>query len=234
MSDCLAIIVPVMKRPQNAHPFMASLRMSMSEPRTVYAICDSGDDPTLGAWAGEGAVTLLCPNGSTFPIKAQYGYEQTRSEWIMLVGDDVRFARGWWTEVMKVACFNPEAQLIATNDMHNPFVTAGVHATHPVIKRSWVDESGASWDGPGHIVHTGYNHAYCDDEWSMKAKMEGVFAPALEARVDHLHPTWQQGPWDDVYALGIDQYGQDGQLYEERRRCAERRLFREQGRGTTR
>lgn len=216
----LAIIVPVMRRPHNAHPFMASLRMSMTEPRTVYAVCDPGDDPTIGAWAGEGAVTLICPNGSTFPIKVQYAYTETKSEWIMLVGDDVRFARGWWAEVMKVACMNPEAQLISTNDMHNPFVTAGIHATHPVIRRSWVDECGASWDGPGHIAHVGYSHAYVDEEWTTKARMDGVFAPALAARVDHLHPTWSGSAWDDVYALGIEHYGEDHELFNMRHQHA--------------
>lgn len=216
----LSVIVPVMRRPQNAPLFMRSLRRTDAAPRTVYAVCDEEDEPTIQAWAQEGAVIVVSRYGASFPCKAQYAYEEmVPTEWVFLCGDDVSFKDGWWAEAMRVAQMEPTACLIATNDLHNPFVTAGTHATHPIIKTSYIDTSGASWDGPGTIAHMGYHHAYCDNEWTEKARLEGVFAPALASIVEHRHPTWGTAPWDDTYARGIDQYGEDGLLYEERRRC---------------
>lgn len=228
MAD-LTIIVPVMKRPQNATRFMRSLRRTDAWPCRVMAVVDEDDEATIQAWWEENAVMLVSAYGPTFPNKAQYAYEMMGStEWIFLCGDDVTFTDGWWREAMKVASMEPDACLIAINDTHNPFVTAGVHATHPLIKRSWVEKSGASWDGPGVLVHQGYFHSYCDNEWTEKARMEGVFAPALASIVEHRHYSWGGAPFDPIYELPIEHLHADGQLYEERKRSAER-LRRFQG-----
>jgi hypothetical protein len=217
----LSVIVPVMKRPQNAVLFMRSLRRTDAAPRTVYAVCDEEDEQTIAAWAQEGAVIVISRYGSSFPRKAQYAYEEMApTTWVFLCGDDVSPKDGWWREAMKVAEMEPDACLISTNDLHNPFVTAGIHATHPIIKTSWIDECGASWDGPGSIAHMGYHHAYVDNEWTEKAKMDDVFAPALASIVEHRHPTWGTAPWDDTYGRGIEKYAEDGLLFETRLRAA--------------
>ena len=53
--------------------------------------------------------------------------------------------------------------------MSNPRVISGEHGTHLLIRRSYIDEVGASWgtDGkgtPGEVCHDGYTHMYVDDE----------------------------------------------------------------------
>jgi len=219
----LSVIVPVLNRPQNATPFMRSLRRTDAWPCTVYAVCDEEDVPTITSWADENAVVVISRYGSTFPHKAQYAYEEMiPTDWIFLCGDDVAFQDGWWNEAMKVAKIEPDACLISTNDLGNPFVTGGIHATHPIIKTSYVEQSGASWDGPGSLVHRGYFHSYCDNEWTEKARLDGVFAPALASIVKHRHPTWGTAPWDDTYGLPLEHIAEDALLYEERRRQATR------------
>lgn len=222
----LAIIVPVLERPQNAWPFMRSIARceGMPAPTHVYAVADEADEATTQAWYEHGAHVLISEYGTTFPHKAQWAWERAGGlyDWVFLCGDDVTFKDNWWVEAMKIAKLEPDARLLATNDLHNPFVTGGVHATHPIIRTDWIIESGASWDGPGHLVHRGYYHSYCDNEWTKKALDEGVFCPALTSIVEHRHPTWGTAPWDNTYAIPVEHLGEDALLWEERRRSAER------------
>ncbi len=81
-------------------------------------------------------------------------------------------------------------------------MTAGEHATHLLIRRSYIDEHGASWDGPKLVCHEGYRHNYVDDEIVMAAKTRGQWAMALGSFVEHLHPLWEKGEDDATYELG--------------------------------
>jgi hypothetical protein len=97
-------------------------------------------------------------------------------------------------------------------------VTAGVHATHPLIRRSYVDERGASWDGPGTVAHEGYRHWFVDNEWTLVAQQRGVFASALGSVVEHLHPIWGKGADDDVYRKGQSQADRDKRIWVRRQK----------------
>jgi glycosyltransferase involved in cell wall biosynthesis len=215
-TEATAVIVPVMRRPQNAAPFMASLRASGADLATVYAVTDEADAATIIAWREAGARVIRLEGESlgTFAEKVNYGYEQTDEPWLLLVGDDVRFHPGWLDHAQHAA--RDGAHVIGTNDLHNPRVTAGDHTTHPMIRRAYVDERGASWDGPKVVCHEGYRHWYVDDEIVTVAKQRGVWAFARHARIEHLHPLWGLAEDDEVYALGRAHVDEDRALFEAR------------------
>lgn len=209
-----AVIVPVLGRPQNAAPFMASLRASTGLA-TVYAICDEDDTDTIDAWRAAGA-GVIRRDGSqgTFAEKVNVGYARTEEPWLFLVGDDVRFHPGWLDQAQAAA--RDGAHVIGTNDLHNPRVVAGEHATHLLIRRAYVDERGSSWDGPGVVTHEGYAHNFPDDEIVTVAKQRGVWAMASHARVEHLHPAWGIGEDDETYRLGRKRFEEDRDLFQAR------------------
>jgi len=216
-TEQVAVVVPVMNRPQNARPFMESLRASTGLA-AVYAIADPDDPETYMAWIAAGAEVLLTETGrSSFPQKANFGYAHTSEPWLLVVGDDVRFHPGWLDHAQQTAAITG-ADLVATNDLGNRRVADGFHATHPMIRRTYIDEQGASWDGPGVLVHEGYRHNFCDDEWSAVARQRGVFAPALGALVEHNHPIFGKAEDDVVYRKGKAHYDQDRRLFERRLR----------------
>jgi glycosyltransferase involved in cell wall biosynthesis len=194
--DEVAVIVPVLRRPQNAEPFMRSLRASTGLAR-VYAVCS--EDSDAEAWAKAGA-TVVRTDKISFAEKVNAAYPHTSEPWIFLVGDDVRFHAGWLDHVQQTAR-NSGAQVVGTNDLGNPRVMAGEHATHMAIARDYIDMVGASWDGPG-IVCGPYRHWYVDDEIVTVAKQRGVWAPSLGAIVEHLHPIWGKAEQDDTYVRG--------------------------------
>jgi hypothetical protein len=193
----IAIVVPVMARPKSAEPFMDSLAKSGAGDHHVYVVADRHDTRTIAAWKRTAATVLIADRGPTFPNKCQQAYEQTDEPWILLTGDDVRFHPGWWQAARDAAVDG--VSLISTNDLGNPYVASGELAIHPIIRRSWVDDHGASWDGPGSIVHQGYAHGWSDWEWSTKAHAEGAFVYAPDCVIEHMHPVWKRAEFDETY-----------------------------------
>ena len=132
-----------------------------------------------------------------FPTKLNYGYAHSTADWIQFVGDDVTFHPGWLDHQQWIAD-SYKAKVVGSADLANPRVMAGEHATHWMVARDYIEESGASWDGPGTFAHEGYKHWFVDDEIVLKAKLEGVFQSALGAVIEHHHPI-VGAPSDRVY-----------------------------------
>ena len=210
----VAVIVPVLDRPQHAAPFMASLRASTGLAR-VYAVCQGDDQDTAAAWLDAGAEVLESGEQTSFAAKANLGYAKTSEPWVLLVGSDVHFYPGWLDQALAAAAPGP-FDVVGTNDCGNPRVIAGDHATHMLIRRAYIDEQGASWDGPGVVCHEGYRHNFVDDEIVTAAKQRGVWAMALGSKIEHLHPYFGKGEMDDVYRLGEQHAEEDKALFAKR------------------
>jgi hypothetical protein len=218
----VAVLVPVLGRPEHAAPFMASLRASTGLAR-AYAICDRGDEDAATAWKQAGATVLLPLDPAddrpgTFAEKVNEGYRVTSEPWLLLTGSDVRFHPGWWDHAL-AAAEGDRFSVVGTNDLGNPRVMAGEHSPHPLVRRLYVDQVGASWDGPGIVCHEGYQHNFVDDELVTAAKQRGTWTPALASRVEHLHPFWQKAELDEVHKLGQSSFEEDRKLFEERLRA---------------
>lgn len=210
----VAVIVPVMDRPQNAAPFMRSLRASTGLA-TVYAIADEGDLATREAWVMAGATVIVSDRGYTFAQKANCGYFKTSESCLFVTGDDVKFWPGWYDHALHVMK-REKAGLVGTNDLGNKAVMAGEHATHPLILRDYIDEHGASWDGPGILAHEGYGHWFVDNEWTWVARQSHCFGFALGSYVEHLHPIFGKGKDDNTYKRGQASVQSDQRHWEKR------------------
>lgn len=214
-TERVSVVVPVMQRPANARPFMDSLRASTGLA-DVYAVADVGDTETINAWKAEHATVLVTAGNTpgTFAEKVNIGYRESQHPWIFITGDDVRFHAGWLDHAQAVA--GTQHHVIGTNDLANPRVTTGEHATHLLIRRAYVDEQGSSWDGPEVVAHEGYRHWYVDDEIVTAAKQRGVWEMALGARVEHLHPLFGTAETDAVYELGQSRAPEDRKTFNAR------------------
>jgi GT2 family glycosyltransferase len=210
----VAVIVPVLRRPQNAEPFMRSLRASTGLAK-VYAVANIDDEDTVKAWSAAGVDKVIFTDGVSFAKKVNAGYQATTEPWVFIVGDDVKFHPGWLDHAQHVAAMT-EAKVIGTNDLGNARVMAGDHATHMLISRAYLDEHGGSWDGPKVVCHEGYRHWFVDDEIVTAAKQRGVFTVALASVVEHLHPAWDKGTDDPVYQFGQMHANQDMKLFRKR------------------
>lgn len=214
MND-IAVIVPVLRRPHRAAPFMESLRAS-TRRATVYAVAGDDDAETRSAWIGALANVLSSPR-TTFPEKVNYAFIATSEPWLFLTGDDVAFHPGWVEELFRAAA-ETGAKVVGSNDLANPRSEDGSHSPHMLISREYVAERGASWDGPGVVCHEGYRHMFVDDEIVTVAKQRGVFAFAKDAVVEHLHPVVEKSEVDATYRLGWSFAEVDKSRFAERMR----------------
>ena len=189
--DAVAVLIPVMQRPENVAPLVESFNANAGKDATLYFVCDDGDqaeidavtssgaEPIIGEWAGPG----------TFAQKLNLGFRKTTEPWVFVCGDDVRFHGGWLDAARKLS---DRFDVIGTNDttgaIKNLDVAAGRHADHFFVRRAYVDEYGACLDGPGVLAPEAYRHWFTDKEIIQLAKARGVFTPCLASVVEHLHP----------------------------------------------
>lgn len=217
VDDRVAVIVPAMNRPQNVKPFMDSFEAAMTHNARVYWVCDSHHIEQLNELEKFDCEVIMNSSGrKNFASKANVGYRTTEESWILLVGDDVIFHERWLNEALTVA--RKGFSLVSTNDLGNHNVRNGELAIHPLIRRQWVDESGASWDGPGYIAHEGYVHNCVDREWTAVAKMQNEFAFAPKSIIEHMHPNFKKAKRDEIYEIGKRAAGKDDKLFRERKR----------------
>ena len=188
--DRVAVIVPVMQRPQRVAGLVESFNATNDGTATLYFVCDPDDDPTIDAVRAAGLEPLYTSRGHTYAQKANEGYQQTTEDWLFVCGDDVEFTDGW---VKAARELSDRYDVIGTNDseagrVRNPDVAAGRHADHFFVRRSYIDDDGSSLEGPGVFAPEAYFHWWVDKEIVGLAKARGVFAPCLDSRVIHHHP----------------------------------------------
>lgn len=214
MSD-VAIIVPVLNRPQNVKPLLDSIRASTPEPYRVLFVCDPGDIAEQDAIAAAGG-WMISPGGS-WAVKCNAGIRATDEELVMLGADDLTFLPGWLEAARAAMCHG--AQVVGLNDMI-PRPTRPTHATAFVMDRRYADLP--TIDGrPGPICEL-YLHAGPDDELVGTAKKRGLYVYAEAARIRHDHPL--VGPnaggtkMDATYKRGMDHWPTDRRTLRRRQR----------------
>lgn len=206
-TERVTVLVPtIAERTHTLRTLAESLVASTGLADLVFIV----DDEDHAAVAKEFGRTIIKPG--TFAQKLNYAYPQVETPWLFVTGDDVRFHPQWLDHCQHVARLYG-AKVVGTNDLANPRVTDGDHATHMLISTDYVAEVGASWDGPGTIAHEGYGHWFVDDEIVTVAKQRGVFQSAMGAVVEHLHPIVGKAEHDAVYEKGIATAEQDQELW---------------------
>ena len=215
----LSVLVPVLARPHNAAPLADSLRDSTSVSYECLFLCSPGDDDEIEACRETGARVHVCEwsgGPGDYARKINLGYELTSSEFLFMGADDLRFEPGWDEAVLQVAD-QTGAGVIGTNDLANPEVMKGRHATHFLIRRSYA-EQGCTVDGTGQILHTGYDHQCIDLELLETARARGQWAMALDSHVRHLHPVFDRSvQMDSTYERALSKGQEDRRLFFQRR-----------------
>lgn len=233
----IAVLIPVLNRPDRVKPLLQSLAASADPdyPARPVFIC-SADDPAehkavgdalnddrkilmilTGFPAGHGDYARKINLAATHPLV---------TEPFLLVGaDDLRFHPGW----ARAAIQQHErtgSPVVGTNDLGNPLVMRGGHATHSVVHRDYV--ALGTVDEPGKLLHEGYSHNWVDNEFIETARARGAFTFAADSHVEHMHPIWRKGKDDATYRKGQERYRDDRRLYLRRRALIlqERRRYR--------
>jgi len=218
------VVVPVLGRPQNAEPLVESLAASGADARLV-AVPSTFDRPTKDAWAavaasGPPVPVVVLPLGTepgSFAQKVNHAHRLlgavlSPAPWLMLCGDDVRFHPGWAQAALRCAD-KYNASVVGTNTA-GPTPDGGT--PHPLIRRDYITERGASWDGPGSVCHEGYRHNFVDVEIATLAIHRGVFFHCVASVVEHHCPYQGKADQDPTYQISSDTVDGDRALWHER------------------
>jgi glycosyltransferase involved in cell wall biosynthesis len=218
------IVIPVLNRPQNAEKVVSSIRAATSTPFTITFVCTKGDEAEIDAVdaTGESYVIVPWPAGpGDGAMKWNSGYRQGKFPYVFLAADDLEFQPDWDLRVLEVA-EKSNAGVIGTNDDANPLVKRGLHSTHSLVARRYIDSVGGTWhDGPGVVYCEQYAHQWVDTELVAAAKERGEWAFAHRSVVRHLHPIFNKAtPYDETYRKALGDAREDSALFKERQRLA--------------
>lgn len=219
-SPVVAVLIPVLGRPDRVEPLLASLTSSQGVVRAEpLFLVSPGDYGELRAVDGHDVAYEVVPWRSgpgDYARKINWGFRLTDTPWVFCAADDLRFHPGWADEALEAAA-RTGAQVVGTDDLGNDRVTSGRHATHSLVARRYVDATGATGDAtPGVVLHEGYDHNWVDDELVGVARHRGVFAFAARSKVEHLHPHWRKSRMDATYRKGLRRFDADRKLNQER------------------
>lgn len=215
----IAVLIPVLGRPERAQLVIESLLEASEVGVRPVFLCTKGDKAQIAAARKTGASTIVCPfelSGGDYARKINYGVTLTTEPWIFQGADDVIFGEGWDLIALAEA-ERRKADVVGTNDLGNPLVKAGKHATHSLIRRSYIEERGTI-DIPRLALHEGYWHCWVDNELVETAVHRGTFSSARRSLVEHRHHIWRKGSDDPTYRRGQEHYKDDASLFLTRRR----------------
>lgn len=202
----LAILVPVLARPERVYPLLRSIEETTPPPWRAVFVLDAGDDDEYESVAASRAsypVDLLVGlDGARYAAKINAAVAATDEPWIFQGADDLAFRPHWWDAAIDVARYTG-ARVVGTNDLCNDRTMVGIHSTHSLVARTYVDEVGGVIDRPpGILMCEEYEHEYSDDEMIQTAMTRGEYAHAHLAGVQHLHPNCGTAPDDPTYVRG--------------------------------
>lgn len=217
-------------------PFLASLEPQPVEPKPVMgdvavivpALRESNMERFFDSFhaTNDGtAQAIVMEYGAptrTYAENVNLALKETEASFVCIVGDDCEFLPGWIEEARKVSHLG---DVIGTNDSEpgrtrNLDVAAGRHADHFFVRRSYIDEVGASLDGPGTLMPECYKHWWTDREVIELAKTRGVFVMAPESRIVHHHPGYDGNEAarkaDPVYMKAVESAEADRMMFQSR------------------
>jgi hypothetical protein len=193
----LVILVPLLGRADRFGAMAASAAATMPTARVLYCVTP-GDTPVLDALNAVGAQRILVPwqPVGDYARKINTGYACSSEALLFLGADDIVFHPGWFEAA--TAQLTAGVGVVGTNDLGSPRVMAGLHSTHSLVTRSYVDTYGTI-DEPGKVLHEGYLHEYVDDEFVETARRRGAYAHAADSWVEHYHANWGKATVDSLY-----------------------------------
>lgn len=206
----IAVIIPTLNRPHRVAEIVANLKHTAPEA-VPYFVIESHDAATAEAADSVGAAKIINKRSPSYAGAVNTAVKETKEPFLLMAADDLVFYEGWLPPLLELA---KDFGFVGTNDLHNPDVLSGTHATHYLVTREYANLG--TIDDSSILLHEGYIHNYTDTEAVATAKFRGQYTPCLESRIEHLHWVWGLAQHDQTYEKGTTTVGQDQQLFNSR------------------
>lgn len=213
----ISILVPTFGRPDRLRSVATNALDNTDTDCEVVFIVEADDDDTMrAAFALDDELPevrcVVNERSRNYAGACNTGYHRTTGEWLFCGADDLRFHPGWDRAALRAG-----GLVVGTNDLLNPFVLGGTHATHYLVARSYLDDPGGVADGGhGSFLNEIFRHNYTDTEFIDTARFRGVFKPCLESVVEHMHFCNGKAVMDQTYEKGQADVSRDAEVYRSR------------------
>lgn len=148
----VAIIVPTLGRPHRIAETIENVKETAPSAR-VHFVVEETDTESVKA-LGKRKATV--GDFGTYAKAINAGYLDCPEPVVMTSDDDCIYHDGWLEAAL--AEMQGHVRVVGTNDLHNPYVLAGVHSTHSLIDRRYIDEVGGVIDGLPGVILFEYDH----------------------------------------------------------------------------
>lgn len=139
-------------------------------------------------------------------------------DYLFFGADDILFHQGWLQAALDVFRVSKHTKVVGTNDLLNPYVLKGWHATHYLVDADYLKVEGGIIDGERpDALFEGYSHNFTDTEFIGTAKARAAFLPCLDSVVEHMHWSVGKSERDATAEKAYAGYDTDAALYDERK-----------------
>lgn len=207
------IYIPTYGRADKLAGVLDNIDKNTSTPHRVVLIIEEDDTHSLEKAKSLG-VFVINKRTKTYAGAINSAWEELQSDYFFCGADDLDFKAGWLEEAVK--CLDNTHRVVGTQDLHNPEVIAGEHATHYLIDGNYIKENTGTIDQSYPVLYE-YDHNWTDREFIGTAKFRGEFKMCNESVVEHLHFIYGLSKMDATYEKTRKHVNDDQRLYEERR-----------------
>lgn len=219
----LLIVVPTLGRSDKLPWIADNVRQNTDIKYTLAFVVEASDNESLRmaklcAQNDSRVVPIINERAASYAGAVNTAFLHTDHDHVFLAADDVFFHPHWDMPLFDRIAADPWAQVIGTNDRLNPYVASGLHATHYLVAREYVDVygSGVIDSREPILLYEGYKHNYTDTEFIATAKMRSRFRPCLDSIVAHQHHTTGLIYVDDTYEKSMSTMSDDAHTYRSR------------------
>lgn len=208
-SGAVGILIPTYRRPHKVAEITQNI-LDTTRSGTVYFCCEEDDLETIKTVEDTPHANLVINNRTrSYSGAINSGVMESCEPYVFAGADDLYFHPGWFELAMDMMV--GEIKVVGTNDLANPEVLAGSHATHFLVDGMYACKGVI--DHPGIMLFEGYDHNWTDREFILTAQKRGVYAHCHESIVEHKHWAWNKAPLDDTYNRGIRSEAADRETF---------------------
>lgn len=214
----IGVIIPTHGRADRLSLVADNVHTSTSSVHEVVFAVEADDLASIEAATEVGATVVVNGRSRNYAGAANSAYEQVGPafDFLFAGADDLRFRLDW--DVQALRKMDDQVHVVGTNDLLNPYVLQGWHATHYLIDRRYLDDEGGVVDqGPGSFLQECYFHGYTDTEFVGTAKARARFRPCMDSIVEHMHFLAGKNPKDAGYDKAYAHDADDSATYDTRK-----------------
>ena len=207
------VFVPTFKRPNNIKRVIDDLS-STTLPFALWFIIEKHDLETIDSCDINNAKYIFNEGRGTYACAINTAYKRTNKEFFFNGADDLYFNPNW-LEVALRYMENNKIMVVGTNDLHNSAVLAQAHATHYLVRRSYIQTQSGVADAKDTVLFD-YDHNFTDTEFICTAQARRVYAHANDCIVEHKHWIFGLSKKDETYLKGEAKMDMDKKTFYNR------------------